>query len=71
MPLPLPGELGLQLFLHKEAGSETGSHLRKGEREREEEGMKRRSDGGKEKRREERGSEREGRVGEGTKASLF
>ena len=33
--------------------------------------MKGRSDRGKEKGREGRGSEREGRVGEGTEASLF
>ena len=45
--------------------------MRKGEREREEEGMKGRSDRGKEKGRESQGSETEGRVSEGTKASLF
>lgn len=65
MSLAPPGEFVLQLLLHKEAGSETESHLRKGERGREEEGVKGRRKEGKSE--EVRG----GRVGEGTKASLF
>ena len=71
MSLAPPGEFVLQLLLRKEVRNETGSHLRKGERGREEEGMKGRRDGGEEKGREERGSETGGRVGEGTKASLL